>query len=104
LSGILDSEQEGSGVWGGKERRGGGDLTCYIDYSEAEEDCKADDAYDSDAGDGWLIYYFVSLPPPGLHMTYNPPRIKTNMTAIFCKVFTFKPICMAGQLPEARYQ
>jgi hypothetical protein len=39
----------------------------------------------------WLVYYSVSLPQLGLHMTHNPPRMKTNMTAIFCKVLTFKP-------------
>jgi hypothetical protein len=86
---MLDSRQEGSRVWGSKERRGR-DLTYYIICSETEEDCEADDGYDGDAGDRWLVYYSVSLLQLGLLMTHNPPRMKTNMTAIFCKAFMFK--------------
>ena len=77
-------------MWGSKKRRGR-DLTYYIICSKTEEDCEADDGYDSDARNRWwLVDYSVSSPQLGLLITYNPPRMKTNITATFCKVFMFK--------------
>ncbi len=63
---------------GSKEQRER-DLTCWIVYSETEEDCEANDGDDSNAGDRWLVYYSQL----GLLVTHNPPRMKTSMTAIF---------------------
>jgi hypothetical protein len=76
-------------VWGSRERRGRY-LTYYIICSKTEEDCEADDGYNSDARNRWLVYYSVSSPQLGLLITHNPPRMKTNITATFCKVFMFK--------------
>jgi hypothetical protein len=51
---MSDSRQEGLRVWGSKERRRR-DLTYYIICSKTEEDCEADDGYDGDARDRWLV-------------------------------------------------